>query len=42
MLALRVGTNRYSVHTEKLTEEAQLPRSQREKDAAKLLTTYAH
>jgi len=41
MLALRVGTNRYVVHAEKLADRVRLSRNTREKDASELLTTYA-
>jgi len=41
MLALRIRTGRYTVHTEKLADRVRLPQNAREKGASELLTTYA-
>jgi predicted LPLAT superfamily acyltransferase len=41
VLALREGAGRYSVFAEKLADRVRLPRSEREKGAAELMTAYA-
>lgn len=41
MLALRTGTNRYTVHTEELANRVSLPRTGREEVLSGLLTRYA-